>query len=62
MAVLELLLALPSVTSGPGWFDAPGCVPGFCPLPVRLGPPPGLMYLAVGIVAFGVGGIWRRRA
>lgn len=37
------------------------CLPGFCPLPSRVGPPSGLMFLAVGLIGVGVGGLWRRR-
>ena len=38
-----------------------GCLPGFCPVVQASGPPPGLMYLALGLVAYGLGGLWQGR-
>jgi hypothetical protein len=37
------------------------CIPGFCPAPLRSGPPSGLMFVAIGLVGVGVRGLLRRR-
>ena len=51
-----LLAALDPAGSG-----APFCVPGFCPSAVTAGPPSGVMFLAVGLVAAGLRGLIRGR-
>ena len=56
-AVSDALSTLPQQLWGGGAF----CVPGFCPAVVRYGPPSGLMFLAVGLVAVGVCGLLRKR-
>jgi hypothetical protein len=43
------------------WVGGTFCVPGFCPAVVRYGPPSGLMFLAVGLVAVGLYGLLRKR-
>ena len=34
---------------------------GVCGAAEQVGPPPGLMYLAIGLVVAGVWGLWRER-
>jgi len=61
------LAALSSLSPGllanvdPMVFGAPFCLPGFCPSPLGSGPPSGLMFLALGLIAVGVRGLLGRR-
>ncbi|MDH4130489.1 MAG: hypothetical protein OEW17_09350 [Gemmatimonadota bacterium] len=57
-ALASTLLA----TLDPAVSGASFCVPGFCPSAVTSGPPSGLMFLAVGLVAAGMHGLLRRRS
>ena len=41
-------------------FEASRCLLGFCPSPDRSGLPPGVMFLATGLVAVGVAGLVQR--
>jgi MYXO-CTERM domain-containing protein len=41
--------------------DGTACLLGYCSLPTREGPPPGLMFLSVGLVGVGLAGLWQRR-
>ena len=41
-------------------FEASLCPLGFCPVPVRGGLPPGVMFLATGLVGMGVAGLVNR--
>jgi len=50
-----------STLSRQAWGGGAFCVPGFCPAVVRDGPPSGVMFLAVGLVAVGVHGLLRKR-
>lgn len=60
---LLILLQPPTTEYGSGGFPLlnGACLPGFCPVVSASGPPPGLMFLALGLVAYGLGGLWQGR-
>ena len=58
-----LLGQLPATASGSGSLLMLNgeCLPGFCAVVQASGPPPGQMFLALGLVAYGLSGLWRQR-
>lgn len=60
---LLILLQPPALESVSSAFPVlnGACLPGFCPVVSASGPPPGLMFLALGLVAYGLGGLWQGR-
>lgn len=58
---LLLLGQLPAAGSGSGTLLTLNgeCLPGFCAVARSSGPPPGPMFVALGLVAYGLGGLWQ---
>lgn len=62
----EALFLLGPLPATEAWSGSPPtlggeCLPGFCAVAQASGPPPGPMFLALGLVAYGLGGLWRQR-
>jgi hypothetical protein len=63
LLLLGLLAPAPPPREAPDitGYEGSICTPGFCPVPTRRGPPPGLMYLSVGLIGIGAAGLWPRK-
>jgi hypothetical protein len=59
--MLAGLMSPPPASAEPALNEGSTCMPGFCPAPSHRGPPPGLMYLSIGLIGAGLSGLWPRK-